>query len=171
MTGSSTFNSDGDWRRVGVGVGDVVVSQNARDLLTTNRPVGSCVAVYLWDPESRVGGVLHFEWPDSKSDPSRAQAEPAVFADTGVMLLLERAGLMGAAKGRCKVRLVGGADIRDRAESERWAKRNILAARSVLWRSGIFVDGEEVGGTKARKATLSVSDGQLSVVLDESTTA
>jgi chemotaxis protein CheD len=165
------FNSDGDWRRVGVGVGDVVVSQNARDLLTTNRPVGSCVAVYLWDPESRVGGVLHFEWPDSKSDPSRAQAEPAVFADTGVMLLLERAGLMGAAKGRCKVRLVGGADIRDRAESERWAKRNILAARSVLWRSGIFVDGEEVGGTKARKATLSVSDGQLSVVLDESTTA
>jgi chemotaxis protein CheD len=165
------FDSDGDWRRVGVGVGDVVVSQNARDLLTTNRPVGSCVAVYLWDPESRVGGVLHFEWPDSKSDPSRAQAEPAVFADTGVMLLLERAGLMGAAKGRCKVRLVGGADIRDRAESERWAKRNILAARSVLWRSGIFVDGEEVGGTKARKATLSVSDGQLSVVLDESTTA
>jgi chemotaxis protein CheD len=113
--------------------------------------------------------VLHFEWPDSKSDPSRAQTEPAVFADTGVLLLLERAGLMGAARGRCKIRLVGGADIRDRAESERWAKRNILAARSVLWRSGIFVDGEEVGGTKARKATLSVSDGQLSVVLDEST--
>jgi chemotaxis protein CheD len=168
MTGNSV-NTDDDWRRVGVGVGDVVVSQNARDLLTTNRPVGSCVAVYLWDPDSRVGGVLHFEWPDSKSDPSRAQTEPAVFADTGVLLLLERAGLMGAARGRCKIRLVGGADIRDRAESERWAKRNILAARSVLWRSGIFVDGEEVGGTKARKATLSVSDGQLSVVLDEST--
>ena len=169
MTGDP-IGSDGDWRRVGVGVGDVVVSQNARDLLTTNRPVGSCVAVYLWDPESRVGGVLHFEWPDSKSDPMRAQTEPAVFADTGVMLLLERAGVMGATKGRCKVRLVGGADIHDRAESQRWAKRNILAARSVLWRSGVFVDGEEVGGTKARKATLSVSDGQLSVVLDEPTT-
>jgi chemotaxis protein CheD len=170
MTGNP-IGSDGDWRRVGVSVGDVVVSQNVRDLLTTNRPVGSCVAVYLWDPESRVGGVLHFEWPDSRSDPARAHTEPAVFADTGVMLLLERAGLMGAARGRCKVRLVGGADIQDRAQSERWAKRNILAARSVLWRSGIFVDGEEVGGTKARRATLSVSDGQLSVVLDESTTA
>jgi chemotaxis protein CheD len=155
-----------EWRRVGVG--DVVVSQNVKDLLTTNGPVGSCVAVYLWDPESRVGGLLHFEWPDSTTDPMRAETEPAVFADTGVMLLLERAGLMGAAKGRCKVKLVGGADIRDRAESERWAKRNVLAARKVLWRSGIFVEGEEVGGTKARKATLAVSDGQLSVVLDDS---
>jgi chemotaxis protein CheD len=155
-----------EWRQVGVG--DVVVSQNAKDLLTTNGPVGSCVAVYLWDPESRVGGLLHFEWPDSTTDPTRAQTEPAVFADTGVLLLLERAGLMGAAKGRCKVRLVGGADIRDRVESERWAKRNVLAARKVLWRSGIFVEGEEVGGTKARKATLAVSDGQLSVVLDDS---
>ena len=158
--------SNSEWRRVGVG--DVVVSQNAKDLLTTHGPVGSCLAVYLWDPESRVGGLLHFEWPDSATDPMRAQTEPAVFADTGVLLLLERAGLMGAAKGRCKVRLVGGADIRDRAESDRWAKRNVLAARKVLWRSGIFVEGEEVGGTKARKPTLAVSDGQLSVVLEDS---
>jgi len=166
MTGNSRDGSNGEWRRVGVG--DVLVSQNAKDLLTTNGPVGSCVAVYLWDPESRVGGLLHFEWPDSASDPMRAESEPAVFADTGVMLLLERAGLMGAAKGRCKVQLVGGADIRDRAESDRWAKRNVLAARKVLWRSGIFVEGEEVGGTKARKATLAISDGQLSVVLEDS---
>ncbi|HEY7188765.1 MAG TPA: chemotaxis protein CheD, partial [Vicinamibacterales bacterium] len=122
------------------------------------------------DPETRVGGLLHFEWPDSKLDPDRAHHEPAVFADTGVLLLLERAGLLGAAKTRCKVRLVGGADVSDRAEAHRWAKKNILAARSVLWRSGIFLDGEEVGGTRARKATLSISDGQLSVVLDESST-
>jgi chemotaxis protein CheD len=165
MTGDRVVDARSEWRRVGVG--DVIVSQNAKDLLTTNGPLGSSVAVYLWDPETRVGGLLHFEWPDSHLDPGRAQAEPAVFADTGVMLLLERAGVLGAAKGRCKVRLVGGADVRDRAESERWAKRNILAARSVLWRSGIFLDGEEVGGTRARTATLSVSDGQLSVVLDD----
>src|SRR6185503_10522099 len=107
MTGDPMDGSNSEWRRVGVG--DVLVSQNAKDLLTTNGAVGSCVAVYLWDPESRVGGLLHFEWPDSASDPMRAQNEPAVFADTGVLLLLERAGLMGAAKGRCKVRLVGGA--------------------------------------------------------------
>jgi chemotaxis protein CheD len=166
MTGDHRDGSNGEWRRVGVGA--VVVSQNAKDLLTTNGPLGSCVAVYLWDPETRVGGLLHFEWPDSTSDPMRAETEPAIFADTGVLLLLERAGLMGAAKGRCKVKLVGGADIRDRAESERWAKRNVLAARKVLWRSGIFVEGEEVGGTKARKATLAISDGQLSVVLEDS---
>ena len=168
MTGDPLAQPHAKCRQVGVG--DIVVSKNAKDLLTTHGPVGSCVAVYLWEPESRVGGLLYFEWPDSKLDPRRAEAEPAVFADTGVLQLFERAGLLGASKGRCRVRLVGGADVHDRAESDRWAKRNILAARSVLWRSGIFLEGEEVGGTKARKATLSVSDGQLSVVLDESVT-
>ena len=30
-----------------------------------------------------------------------------------------------------------------------------------------LLDGEEVGGTKARRATLTVSNGELSVAIDE----
>jgi chemotaxis protein CheD len=74
---------------------------------------------------------------------------------------------MGADKGRCRVRLVGGAEIPDRAEADRWAKRNLLAVRSVLWRNGVFLEGEEVGGTKARRATLTVSNGEVLVGLHE----
>lgn len=146
--------------------GEVVVSTSTHDVLVS-APVGSCVAVCLWDP-SGVGGLLHFLWPDSKLDPARAESEPASFADTGLVLLFEQATSVGAEKRRCKVRLVGGADFPDRDESDRWAKRNLLAARSVLWRSGVLLDGEEVGGTKVRRATLTVSDGRLSVTVDES---
>jgi chemotaxis protein CheD len=154
-------------RRREVRAGEVVVSKSAADVLTTGAPVGSCVAVCLWDPESGVGGLLHFLWPDSKLNPERAGAAPACFADTGVQLLFDQAAKIGAVKGRCKVRLVGAAEIQDREQADRWAKRNLLAVRSVLWRSGVFLEGEEVGGTKARRATLSVSNGELLVGLHE----
>lgn len=165
MTGKPPIPDDARFRKVEAG--EVLVSKAAADVLTTSAPVGSCMAVCLWDPTSGVGGLLHFLWPDSKLDPERAQAEPACYADTGVRMLFEQAGLMGAAKGRCKVRVVGGAEIADREQADRWAKRNLLAVRSVLWRAGVFLDGEEVGGTKARRATLSVSNGELFVGLHE----
>jgi chemotaxis receptor (MCP) glutamine deamidase CheD len=47
------------------------------------------------------------------------------------------------------------------------AKRNLLAARSTLWRRGVFLDGEEVGGSRARRATVTVEGGKLIVELDE----
>ena len=165
MTGKPSRHDDARWRRVEAG--EVVVSNTAADVLTTNAPVGSCVAVCLWDPTSGVGGLLHFLWPDSKLNPEQAENAPACYADTGVRLLFEQAGLMGADKGRCKVRLVGAAEIPDREQADRWAKRNLLAVRSVLWRNGVFLDGEEVGGSQARRATLTVSNGEVLVGLHE----
>ena len=165
MTGKASNQDEARWRKVEAG--EVVVSKAAADVLTTNAPVGSCMAVCLWDPTSGVGGLLHFLWPDSKLNPEQAESTPACFADTGVRLLFEQAGLMGADKGRCKVRLVGGAEIPDREQADRWAKRNLLAVRSVLWRNGVFLEGEEVGGTKARRATLTLSNGELLVGLHE----
>src|SRR5262245_41072610 len=165
MTGNDSTSHDTRWLKVEAG--ELVVSCGAGDVLMTSAPVGSCVAVCLWDPSSGVGGLLHFLWPDSKLDPTQAQSSPASFADTGLRMLFDQAGTMGAAKGRCKVRLVGGAEIPDRVQADRWAKRNLLAARSALWRSGVFLEGEEVGGTKARRASLSVSNGRVSVAFDE----
>jgi chemotaxis protein CheD len=165
MTGNSSTPDETRWLKVEAG--ELIVSKGVGDVLVTSAPVGSSMAVCLWDPESGVGGLLHFLWPDSKLNPARAESEPACFADTGLRLLFEQAGLMGAAKGRCKVQLVGAAQIADRDEADRWAKRNLLAARSVLWRSGVFLDGEDVGGTKARRASLSVSNGRVAVAFDE----
>jgi chemotaxis protein CheD len=150
-----------------VDVGSVAVSNSTDDVLSTSAPVGSCVAVCLWEADAQVSGLLHFLLPDSKSDPAAAESKPAAFADTGLMLLLDEATRFGARKSRCKVWLVGGAQVGDREGSDKLAKRNVLAARSALWKAGILLDREEVGGTKPRKATLSVAGGQLFVKVEE----
>jgi chemotaxis protein CheD len=150
-----------------VDIGGIAVTNSADEVLSTSAPVGSCVAVCLWESNAHVSGLLHFLLPDSKSDPAQAETSPAKFADTGLMVLLDEAARLGAKKSQCKVCLVGGAQVDDRENADKLAKRNVLAARSALWKAGILLDREEVGGNKPRKATLSVSGGELLVKVEE----
>ena len=154
-------------RTVRVGIGEYAVSDNPRDVLTAIA-LGSCVAVCLWDPSRRVGGLLHFMLPESKVNAERARFQPAAFADTGINILFRAAYELGAQKKMCNVRLVGGADVTGTGASAtdgifNVGRRNILAARQVLWRSGIMIGGEAVGGKIARSISVSVLDGKVTV--------
>ena len=153
-----------------VGIGEFVVSSNLDDALTTIA-LGSCVAVCLWEPSAKVGGILHFMLPDARLNSELARLQPAAFADTGIPLLFRAAYELGAQKKRCMVRLVGGAEIAaglpEGSESIfDVGRRNVLAARGVLWRNGILVNGELVGGTAARTIMMTVADGRVVIKTD-----
>jgi chemotaxis protein CheD len=153
-----------------VGIGEFVVSSNIDDALTTIA-LGSCVAVCLWEPAAKVGGILHFMLPDARLNSERARLQPAAFADTGIPLLFRAAYELGAQKKRCVVRLVGGAELAaTRPEGSESifdvGRRNVLAARGVLWRNGILVNGELVGGTAARTILMAVADGRVVIKTD-----
>jgi chemotaxis protein CheD len=157
-------------RPIRVGIGEFVASNNAAEVITTIA-LGSCVAVCLWEPVARVAGMLHFMLPDSSLNSDRARLQPAAFADTGIALLFRAAYDLGAQKKRCLVRLVGGAEIAgNRPEGTEGifnvGRRNVLAARGVLWRNGIMINGELVGGTAARTITMPVADGRVSIKSD-----
>lgn len=150
-------------RRIVVGIGEFAVCNDKQSVIITHA-LGSCVAVSLWDPEAGVAGLIHVLLPDSKINPTRAAAQPAAFADTGIPLLFRSAYEMGVQKKRCQVRLVGGADVTSiGACGESVGKRNILAARSLLWKNGVMVQKEAVGGSEARTVSLHVSDGAVQV--------
>jgi chemotaxis protein CheD len=127
--------------------------------------LGSCVAVCLWDPAVRVAGMLHFLLPDSKVNPLRAQQQPATFADLGIPLLFQSAYKIGAVKPRCVVRLVGGADVTGVQGQGllEVGRRNQVAAKNLLWRNGVLIKAERLGGAEPRNVTLSVADGGLRI--------
>lgn len=156
-------------RKLTVDAGSFVISSSRDDVITTGKPVGSGVVVCVTNDNAGVAAVLHFASPDSKANPAEAAAQPARFADTGLELLFEEVDRTGGGAGRCTVRLVGAATVPEEAGSDKVAKRNLLAARSVLWRRGVLLEGEEVGGTKARRATLTVDGGRLFVEFEDET--
>lgn len=146
-----------------VGIGEFVVS-NASDATIATHAVGSCIAVCVFDPVAAVAGMLHFLLPEASINPQRAGEHPGVFADTGIPLLFQTAYGYGLVKQRAIVKLVGGAEMPH--TSRGWfntGHRNLLAARHMLWRNGVFVSAEDVGGTDARTVHLSVGNGRLQV--------
>ena len=150
-------------RRLIIGIGEFAVSNRPGDLIVTHA-LGSCIAVCVFDPGAGVAGMLHFLLPEASINPDRARQQPGVFADTGIPLLFEAAYPYGLSKKRAIVTLVGGAEMTlQTGASFATGRRNALAAKNVLWREGVFVSKQEIGGTGARTLYLSVADGRMEV--------
>ncbi len=147
-----------------VGIGEFAVSNAPGDIIVTHA-LGSCIAVCLWDPDTHATGLLHFLLPDAAINLERAKAQPAAFANTGLPLLFQAAYAIGLDKQRCKVRLVGGAEVAGMGGpgSLNVGKRNALAARSILWRNGVLVAAEAIGGHIARTVALHVDTGVIEI--------
>jgi chemotaxis protein CheD len=145
-----------------VGVGDCGVSSDPQATIVTYA-LGSCVAVTVYDPVTRVGGLLHFMLPDSAIDPDRAKREPHVYADTGIQSLLNLAARLGAERSRLQVKIAGGAQMLSESATFSIGKRNGVAARKLLWKAGVNINGEELGGTVSRTVMLEVRTGRVAL--------
>lgn len=143
-----------------VGISDCKIGWDTEDLLITYA-LGSCIAVALYDPVAKVGGLLHYMLPDSALDRNKAQQNPFMFADTGIPRLFDAARARGAQPGRMVVRLAGGAQVLDTQGTFQIGKRNYLAARKILWKAGILIASEAVGGEVSRTTRLEVATGRM----------
>jgi len=146
-------------RKTRVNISDAKVSGDACDVLVTYS-LGSCIGVCLYDRAAKVGGMLHYLLPNSAENPQRAKERPLMYADTGMKMLLEKLVSMGMNKRRMQVKIAGGAaTLRITAKEFDIGKRNYLAIRKILWKNGMFIDAEDVGGCIPRTLSLSIADG------------
>lgn len=145
-----------------VGVADCRITDDAAASIITYA-LGSCIAVAIHDSVARVGGMLHLMLPDSSLDAVKAERKPYMFADTGIPLLLRQAYAAGALKKRLVVRIAGGAQVMDDAGIFNIGKRNCLTVRKLLWRAGVMINAESVGGRESRTVRLEMASGRFLV--------
>lgn len=143
-----------------VGMADCGVGDLPDQVLTTYA-LGSCIGLTVHDPQAAVGGMLHFMLPDSQIDPERGRTKPYMFADTGIPLLLERVCQRGASKRRLVAHAIGGAQMMDPQQVFAIGKRNYLAVRKLLWKAGVLLKGEAVGGMESRTVRLEIGTGKV----------
>lgn len=142
-----------------VGVADYKVSQDPKSILVTCA-LGSCIALSLHDPLAGVGGLLHFMLPNAENGASRPDFNPAMYGDTGIPLLLREMQKLGANARKMVANLAGGSQILDQAGLFNIGKRNHVAAKNLLWKAGILVRSEAVGGCITRSFGLQIGSGQ-----------
>jgi len=145
-----------------VGVADMKASNQRNSTLITYS-LGSCLGVCVYDPEVKVGGLLHLMLPESKIDKAKAQANPFMFADTGIPLLFKEVYRLGGVKSRLVVKLAGASQILDSAGVFNIGKRNYLAARKILWKNNVLIKSEDVGGMIHRTVKLELASGRTTV--------
>ena len=145
-----------------VGIADMKLSNNTKDVLVTYA-LGSCIAVAIYDPVVKVGGLLHFMLPDSNLDSNKARANPALFADTGIPVLFKSCYKLGAEKKRIIIQVAGGASILDDANYFRIGEKNIMALRKIFWKNNVLIDKEDMGKNYNRTVRLNIASGILYV--------
>lgn len=148
--------------RVVIDISDAKVSSDQAEVLTTYS-LGSCIGISLYDPVAHVGGMLHYQLPTSTIDKPKAAKYPFMFADTGMAILIKKLLAMGAGKKRMNVKIAGGANMSTGPKGFDIGKRNYLSIRKILWKEGLFIDAEDIGGTSPRNMYLNMGDGSVTV--------
>ena len=141
-----------------VGIGECEASNNLDTTLITYA-LGSCIGLAVFDPKTKIGGLLHVLLPDASLDPAKASAQPCLFADTGLPVLLDRCLKLGAVKSRLRVWIAGGSAVMDNSGVFNIGKRNQVSIRKALWKAGLMVHGEDTGGSQSRTVRLDLTGG------------
>lgn len=144
-----------------VNIADFAITSGDAVLMTSG--LGSCVAVALHDPEKRIAGLAHILLPSAGFGPP--SVHPAKYADSGVAMLAEEMRRLGASPARMVARLAGGARMFAALLSSgvNMGQRNIDATRKALYKLGIPVVGEDVGGEYGRSVRVVAATGAMTV--------
>ena len=143
-----------------VGIGEYKIAANPNRLVTLG--LGSCVGVSLWDPLTKIGGLLHIMLPNSREFTKVVKQEK--YADLGIPLIIRDLVKQGAGQNRMIAKLVGGAQTFTGADKKQLfniGERNIEMSRKILREITIRITAEEVGGNKGRTMYLDTATGEV----------
>ena len=90
-----------------VGMADLKVAKAPDSLITLG--LGSCIGLTLYDPVTKVGGMVHYMLPDSTQ--LKNNANIAKFGDTGIKELYRLMVANGASPKRRVAKIAGGAKM------------------------------------------------------------
>ncbi|MEA5058860.1 MAG: chemotaxis protein CheD [Candidatus Pelethousia sp.] len=127
--------------------------------------LGSCCGVTLYDKTNKIGGMVHVMLPTATavSDSSNK----AKFADSGILLLLERVQRAGAMRAGLTAKLAGGAHMFASTSMQnnllKVGERNVKVCREMLGKLRIPILSEDVLGTYGRTITFDPATGMLHI--------
>jgi chemotaxis protein CheD len=147
--------------RLVVVVADMKVGR-VGDVLVTHA-LGSCLGLMVYDPEEKVGGLLHAMLPLSKINPQKASENPLMFVDTGVPRLFEELYSMGARKHRLVIKAAGCGRPMGNNELFKIGERNYTVLKKILWKNSILLNAEDVGGSVSRTVYWNLATGKTTI--------
>lgn len=145
-----------------VGLGEVKISAAPESILAC-LGLGFCIAVTMFDPVAKVGGMAHVVLPNSQG---RNGERGARYADIAVPRLLKDMRKSGALDSRLVINLAGGAQMSLAAglgTAFKIGEDNVAAVRAALKAEDLKPKAAETGGNKGRTVRLFIESGKTMV--------
>jgi chemotaxis protein CheD len=138
------------------GIGEMVISSSP-DAHLVAYGLGSCIALAIWDPRTRIGGLAHFMLP---SGPANG-GSPVKFIDTGLDTYLKAMEARGAMPSRSAIKAAGAAAMLTVGGGLAIGKRNAETIQAALAQRGLRLAATSLGGNAGRTVQLDVVDGRF----------
>lgn len=123
--------------------------------------LGSCVAITLWHPTRKMGGMCHYLLPTR----TRRGGEPldGRYGDEALDLMVQKLRTMGVQPGDFHAHLYGGADTMPDGVTMKFnvGERNIEQGWKMLDQYGFQLQGIDVGDNVPRTVTLKLPEGYV----------
>lgn len=123
--------------------------------------LGSCVAVTIWHPQRKLGGMCHFLLP---SRPRKAgEALDGRYGDEALEAMVAQLQKAGTQPSEYQAHLCGGADTMPEGSALKFnvGERNIEQGFSLVDRYGFEIQGVDVGEDVPRTVTLALATGAV----------
>lgn len=149
-------------KMIEVGMGEMKTGEAPCKMIT--RGLGSCVAITLYDPAKKIGGMAHAMLPDIEK--VKLKSNPSRFVNYVVKKMLEDLQKQGCFKERLVAKIFGGAHMFGFITSEsilNVGEKNVTMAKTALNELGIKLSVEETGGTFGRTTELDLETGKVLV--------
>lgn len=125
--------------------------------------VGSCVALCLYDPANKCGGLAHIMLPDSSVFPH--ELLPYKFADTAVPALAEEIRKINRNKAPLIAKIAGGANMFPKINNGTLSvgEKNVDSVKTALTAQKVKLLAEDVGGSCGRRISFNVVTGVVAI--------
>ena len=127
-----------------VGMADLKICKSPGVLTTLG--LGSCVGVAVYDPVTKISGLLHCMLPDSTQ--FKNNSNTAKYADSGIDELISQMVRLGANRSRLVAKIAGGAQMfamKTNNDTLRVGERNVEAVKKKLSALNIRLLAEDCG--------------------------
>lgn len=111
--------------------------------------LGSCIAVCMFDPGARLGGMNHFLLPQPANDATLSLTDRQRYGIHSMELLINALMARGAERSRLRAHCYGGAQVVSGLGDI--GAENAAFTRRFLATEGIAIAHEDVGGRHARR--------------------
>lgn len=147
-----------------VGMADLQICKEP-DALTT-LGLGSCIGACIYDPVTKIAGMVHYMLPDSTKIAKNENI--AKFGDTGIKEVIRLMELEGAKKSRMVAKIAGGAKMFTISNNANLSflnvgDNNIESAKKNLAAQGIRIIASDVGLNYGRTIEFYAENGSLKI--------